>query len=310
MNASHIGATGEQRNVAGLAQNRSSLGYRVKSTARSLRRSPVGMVGFSIVAVVLFLAAFGPWVSPFDPRERNLQHRFEPPGTTIDGRTYLLGTDHMGRDMVSRLIAGARVSVVVGLITVLIAGTVGVLYGVLSGYGPTWLDHILMRIVDALLAIPFLILVIAIAGVLGAGLTTLILVLAATGWVTYARVTRSEVFVVRGLDFIMAARAIGQTHLIVMLRHVLPNVLTSGIVLAAINVATVILAETALSFLGLGVQPPTITWGLMLADGRSYIGSAWWLATFPGIAITITVLGVVFLGDWLRDVLDPRLQGE
>jgi peptide/nickel transport system permease protein len=171
------------------------------------------------------------------------------------------------------------------------------------------LETVLMRIADAFLGIPYIVLVVAISGVVGPGLVTLILILGFTGWVTYARVTRGEVLVVREMEYVIAARVVGQTKRKIMFGHILPNVVTSAIVLAALEVASTILAESSLSFLGLGVQPPTVTWGLMLADGRQYLGSAWWMATFPGIAITITVLGVVFLGDWLRDVLDPRLRG-
>jgi len=191
---------------------------------------------------------------------------------------------------------------------VVIAGSLGVMYGVAAGYAGGWIDSLLMRFADALLAIPFIILVVAISGVVGGGLSTLILILGLTGWVTYARVIRSEVLKARNLDYILAAHAVGQTGRNIMLRHLLPNVISAAIILAAVQVGTTILAESALSFLGLGVQSPTVTWGIMLADGRQYIGSAWWMTAFPGIAITITVLGIVFLGDWLRDYLDPTMR--
>jgi peptide/nickel transport system permease protein len=185
---------------------------------------------------------------------------------------------------------------------------VGVTYGLVAGFVGGWVDSLLMRIADAFLGIPYIVLVVAISGVVGPGLVTLILILGLTGWVTYARVIRGQVLVAREMEYVTAARVIGQTEANIMFRHILPNVVTSAIVLGALEVASTILAESSLSFLGLGVQPPTVTWGLMLADGRQYLGSAWWMATFPGIAISITVLGVVFLGDWLRDVLDPRLR--
>ena len=222
---------------------------------------------------------------------------------------HILGTDQVGRDILSRIIQGSRVSVMIGLIAVFISGTIGVAYGLLSGFFGGWVDTVLMRICDAFLSIPFIVLVVAISGMVGSGLVTVILVLGLTGWVSYARITRGQVLVVRELEYVMAARLIGQTQFKIMYKHVLPNVLTSAVVLAALEVGTVILAESSLSFLGLGVQPPTITWGLMLADGRQYLASAWWMATFPGLAITITVLGVVLVGDWLRDVLDPRMRG-
>jgi peptide/nickel transport system permease protein len=276
----------------------------------ALRRSPVGVTGMVIVLIVIFLAVAGPLIVPHSPDEPNLRARFKPPGFSDSRGTYILGTDQLGRDMLSRLIVGSRVSVLVGVIAVAISGTIGVVLGVVAGYVGGWADTIIMRVADALLGIPFIILAIAISGAIGPGLVTLIALLGFTGWETYARITRGEVLVVRSLDFVTAARVVGQRGWRIALRHVVPNVLSSAIVLAALQVGTTILAESSLSFLGLGVQPPNITWGLMLADGRQYIGSAWWMATFPGIAITITVLGVVFLGDWLRDTLDPRLRGK
>lgn len=282
---------------------------RVSRVLSSLRRSPVGLTGLIIVLAVVVLAVAGPWLAPYSPDEPNLRARFKPPGFSDSQGTYVLGTDQLGRDILSRVIVGSRVSVLVGVIAVAIAGTIGVLLGVLAGFVGGWTDVIVMRIADALLGIPFIILAIAISGVVGPGLLTLIFLLGFTGWESYARITRGEVLVVRALDFVTAARVVGQRGWLIAIRHVVPNVLSSAIVLAALQVGTTILAESSLSFLGLGVQPPNITWGLMLADGRQYIGSAWWMATFPGIAITITVLGVVFLGDWLRDSLDPRLRG-
>jgi len=290
--------------------DRSSLKARGGYAARSLRRSPVGIAGLVLVGMILLLAIFGPVISPHDPIQHNLRARFKPPGFTCEKGIYLLGTDQMGRDILSRVIAGSRVSVVIGLTAVLIAGTIGVVYGLTAGFVGGLVDTALMRVADAFLGIPYIVLVVAVSGVIGPSLTTLILILGLTGWVTYARVTRGEVLVVRELEYITAARVIGQSQFKIMVKHVFPNVLTSNIVLAALQVGTTILAESSLSFLGLGVQPPTVTWGLMLADGRQYLGSAWWMATFPGIAITLTVLGVVFLGDWLRDVLDPRLRGQ
>ncbi len=276
---------------------------------RSLRHSITGMVGMFIVVAILFVTVFGFWIAPHDPTQHNLGSRFAPPGHTDARGVYLLGTDQLGRDVLSRIVAGTRISVIIGIASVVIAGAIGVAYGLVAGFFGGWVDDLLMRFADAFLAIPFIVLVVAAAGVLGAGLSTLILILGFTRWVTYARVTRSETLAARELEYVTAARALGQSNLLIMFRHILPNVTASILVIATLMIATTILAESALSFLGLGVQPPTVTWGLMLADGRQYIGSAWWMTTFPGIAITITVLGVVFLGDWLRDVLDPRLQG-
>jgi peptide/nickel transport system permease protein len=276
---------------------------------RSLRKSLTGMVGLAIVTLILIVTLFGPWIAPHDPVQHNLRSRFQPPGHTDARGTYLLGTDQLGRDVLSRIIAGTRISVVIGVASVLIAGAIGVVYGLIAGFFGGWIDDLLMRFADAFLAIPFIVLVVAAAGVLGAGLGTLILILGFTRWVTYARVTRGETLAVREMEYVTAARALGQSNWLIMVRHILPNVTASILVIATLMIATTVLAESALSFLGLGVQPPTVTWGLMLSDGRQYIGSAWWMTTFPGIAITITVLGTVFVGDWLRDVLDPRLQG-
>lgn len=276
---------------------------------RSLTRSRVGMAGAIIVVLVIVVAVAGPWISPHDPMQHNLRTRFQPPGASDARGTYWLGTDQLGRDVLSRIIAGTRISVIIGVLSVIISGVIGVVYGLVAGFFGGWVDDALMRFADAFLAIPFIVLVVAAAGVLGPGLITLIFILGLTRWVTYARLVRGETLAVRETEYITAARALGQTSAKIMFRHILPNVTGSILVVATLSIATAILAESALSFLGLGVQPPSITWGLMLADGRQYIGSAWWMTTFPGIAITVTVLGTVFVGDWLRDVLDPRLRG-
>jgi peptide/nickel transport system permease protein len=259
------------------------------------------------LVLILLASTFGLSVVAHGPSQHNLAARFKPPGFTDAQGMYILGTDQLGRDVLSRMIAGRRVSVAIGLVAALVAGTFGVIYGVVAGFAGRWIDRILMRVADAFLGIPYIVLVVAVSGIVGPGLVTLILILGFTGWVPYARVARGEVLVVRELEYVNASRALGQSDLRIIFKHVLPNSMSSSIVLAALQVGSAILAESALSFLGLGVQPPAITWGLMLADGREYLVSAWWMATFPGLAITITVLGVVLLGDWLRDVLDPRL---
>jgi peptide/nickel transport system permease protein len=301
----HTDSKIQNKLVASLPPKR-KLPIRILST---LSQSPVGFTGSLIVAIVIILAIIGPAISPHDPVDGNLRARFKPPGYSDQTGTYTFGTDQLGRDILSRIIAGSRVSVLVGTVSVLIAGTVGVIYGLVSGFFGGFLDTFLMRVADGILSIPFIILVVAISGIVGAGLTTLILILGFTGWVTYARVIRAEVLKTREMEYVIAAYAVGQNRLNVMFFHILPNVISSAIVLAAVQVGVTILAESSLSFLGLGVKSPTVTWGLMLADGRQYINSAWWMTTFPGIAITVTVLGVVFLGDWLRDFLDPNVRG-
>ena len=275
-----------------------------------LRRSPIGLIGTGIISLVVVLALISPYVVPHDPIRGNLRTRYKPPGFTgDDGATHLLGTDQLGRDIFSRILVGSRVSVLVGVVAVMIAGTIGVLYGLTSGFLGGRVDGFMMRICDAMLSIPFVIRVVAISGIVGPGLVTLILILGLSGWVTYARVIRGEVLKARENDYVLAAWSIGQRPLWVVLHHILPNVIASAIVLAALQVGITMLAESSLSFLGLGVKPPTVTWGIQLADGKSVINSAWWMTAYPGIAITITVLGVVFLGDWLRDSLDPNVRG-
>lgn len=292
-----------------MPRDRSSFGAQLAMFWRALLKSPAGLLGAAIVVLVIFTAVAGPIVAPYDPYESNLRSRFKAPnwGAT-DEPVYLLGTDQLGRDILSRVIYGSRISVMVGVSAVIISGIIGLFLGLISAYFGGILDALLMRIADAFLGIPFIIMVVAVAGLVGGGLWTIILILGLTGWVAYARVVRSETFSIREREFILATRAIGQRQGAIIFRHVMPNIMSSVIIMATLEVSRAIVAESTLSFLGLGVLSPTITWGNMLADGRDYVGSAWWMVTFPGLAITITVLGVVLLGDWMRDILDPRLR--
>lgn len=276
---------------------------RARRLLRQWRNSPVGMVGSVMVATVVLVALLAPLLAPHDPTQHHRDMRFLPPGTAM----FPLGTDQLGRDVLSRLLFGARISVLVGVSAALVGGTVGAMIGLAAGFYAGTLDALISRAIDTFLSIPFIILVLAVVGILGPSLLTLILVLGFTGWASYARVARGETMSVREREYISAARALGASGVAISLRHILPNVMASLIVLATLDVAATILAESSLSFLGLGVQPPTVTWGLMIADGKDYIATAWWLALFPGMAISFTVLGVIFLGDWLRDVLDPKL---
>jgi peptide/nickel transport system permease protein len=272
-------------------------------------RNSVGIVGLVIVAIVLITALAGPLFAPHNPAKLNVKTRYIPPAWSAEGDSrYLLGTDQLGRDVLSRLIYGARVSVIVGLLGVSISVLVGVTIGLTSGYIGGRVDNLLSRLVDTFMAIPFIILALAAVGFLGPGLFNLIIVLGLTGWVTFARVVRGEVLAVKSMEYITAARTIGQSSWRIMLFHVLPNVTASIIVLSTLQIATVIIAESSLSFLGMGVQPPTITWGVMLSEGRNHLATSWWLATFPGVAISLTALGIILMGDWLRDALDPRLR--
>lgn len=272
--------------------------------------SPLGLIGVITVLIIVSLAVLAPWIVPHDPFAIDATQRLIPPFWVEGGSmTHLLGTDHVGRDLLSRLIYGGRVSLLVGLFSVIISGVIGLLLGLLSGYlGGTWVDHVLMRIVDAILAIPTLLLVLVAVVVFEPGLLTLIFVIGLTSWPQYTRLVRGEVLSVKEREYVQLAKTLGASSPYLIFRHILPNVISSFIVVATIGIATAILTESSLSFLGLGIQPPDITWGGMLNDGRNYIATSWWIATFPGLAITITVLAITFVGDWLRDVLDPRLK--
>ena len=274
-----------------------------------LRSSPTGITGALIVAVFVATAVFAPVIATHDPNQGNLMMRFQPPAWLQPEFTgHLLGTDQLGRDLFSRIIYGARVSLIVGVATAAIAAFVGVILGLLSGYLGGWPEIFIMRLVDAIIAIPNLLLYLTMIGVFGPSLVVLVLVLGLLGWTAYARVVRGEVLGIKERDHVSAARALGQSDLLIITRHVLPHAMASVVILGTLQIATTIVTESGLSFLGLGVQPPTVTWGRMLADGRNYVATAWWIATFPGVAISLAVLGFIFLGDWLRDVLDPRLR--
>jgi len=277
--------------------------------SRGLLHNPSAVGGSVILALVFLAAVLAPVVAPFDPVAQDITVRVKAPGhAAAGGGVNVLGTDHLGRDILSRLIYGARVSLIIGLSAVLIAGSLGTLIGLVAGYFGGRVDDFFMRVVDTMLALPFILVAIAVVAVLGPSLRNIIFVLGATAWVSYARVVRAEALTLRAREFVQAAQALGGRHARLILRHLLPNVLTPVIVIATLEVARMIILESALSFLGLGIPPPTPTWGGMLADGRIYLATAWWLATFPGLAIMLSVLGINLLGDWLRDTLDPRLQ--
>jgi peptide/nickel transport system permease protein len=227
----------------------------------------------------------------------------KPPGWHEGNQTHWLGTDHLGRDIASRIIYGSRISLIISLFAVLIAGTLGITVGLVTGYYRGTVDMIFMRLADIQLAFPFILLIIAVIAVLGPNMRNIIVVLGITGWVVYARIVRSEVLSLREREFVTAAKALGCSNFKILFTHLLPNVGASCIVIATLEIARMILIESGLSFLGLGIQPPTPSWGGMLADGRVYLFTSWWLATFPGLALMLTVLGVNLTGDWLRDFL-------
>ncbi len=276
---------------------------------RRLARRRTALFGLVVVALVFGAALGAPWLTAYDPTEQEITNRLKPPGSPDpSGRMHLLGTDHLGRDLLARVIFGARPALMVGFAAVAISGILGMVVGLLSGYFGGRTDDVFMRLADIQLAFPFILLAIAVIGVLGPSLPVIIVVIGVSSWVVYARVVRGSVLSLREREFVQAAQALGSGDGRILLRHILPNALTPWLVVATLDMARVIVIESALSFLGLGVQPPTPTWGGMLADGRVYISTAWWLATFPGLAILVTVLGINLFGDGLRDTLDPRLK--
>ena len=276
---------------------------------RRLVRRRTALFGMLVVLAVMLAALVAPFVAPFDPLEQDIGQRLREPGwQDAQGRVHPLGTDHLGRDILSRIVFGSRIALVVGLAAVVISGVLGMVIGLVAGYFGGRMDDFLMRLADIQLAFPFILLAIAIIGVLGPSLQNIIIVIGVSSWVVYARVVRGEVLSIREREYVHAAVALGARHWRVLVTHVLPNTFTPWLVVATLDMARVIVIESALSFLGLGVQPPTPTWGGMLADGRVYLSTAWWLATFPGLAILITVLGINLFGDGLRDTLDPRLK--
>ena len=271
-------------------------------------RWPVFAVVFLGLAAVA--AIFSGWLAPFDPNRQNLVLRLaDPMAAGPDGGTFWLGSDALGRDVLSRLLYGARVSLTVGFAAIAVGGTIGIVAGLLSGYFGGWVDDLIMRLGDIQLAFPFILLAIMFLVVLGSGVWNLIIVLGIGQWVTYARIVRADTLSLREKEFVEAARALGDSTPSIIFRTILPNILAPLTVIASFNVASVILSEAALSFLGLGVPPEVPTWGSMLAESRdTLVANKWWLAVFPGVAIMLTVLSFNILGDWLRDFLDPRLR--
>ena len=275
---------------------------------RKYLRSWLAAFGLLVVLAVAFAALAAPWITPFDPAAQDILRRLLPPLSRSEDGLHLLGTDALGRDVLSRLIIGSRVSLLVGVLSVLVSGVIGVAFGLVAGYDDRRAGRILMGITDVQLAIPFLVLAIAVVAVLGPSLFNLIMVLGLTNWVQYARIVRAEVLVLRNREFVLAARALGASTLRILLVHLLPNVTSSIIVVSSLQVAKMILFESSLSFLGLGVQASIPTWGSMIADGRDYVAHAWWVAAIPGLAIFMTVVAINLVGDRLRDMLDPRLK--
>ena len=276
------------------------------------RRVPWGAVaGVAFVLALFAMAAAAPLLAPHDPVRQSLRVRLKPPTLEgADGFAHPLGTDHLGRDVLSRVIYGSRVSLFIGFAAVVVGGLIGATLGIVAGYRGGWADTVIMTVADAQLAFPFILLAIGIIAVLGPSFPTLVVVVGLSGWVAYARVLRSQVLVLRSREFVDAIHSLGGSSMRIVLRHILPNVLSSLVVIATLELARAIVLEATLSFLGLGIQPPTPSWGGMIHEGREYLDSAWWISTFPGLTLMLTSLVVSRLGDWLRDVLDPTLRGE
>jgi len=276
------------------------------------RRVPwLPIAGVLFIVLLGIVAAAAPWLAPQDPIRQALRGRLSPPTLEgADGRSHLFGTDHLGRDVLSRVIYGSRVSLVIGFSAVVVGGLLGSALGILAGFAGRRVDGVIMTLADAQLAFPFILLAIGIIAVLGPSFPTLVVVIGLSGWVSYARILRSQVLVLRSREFVEAIHALGGSVWRVVLRHVLPNVMSSIVVVATLELARSIVLEATLSFLGLGIQPPTPSWGGMIQEGRDYLDSAWWISTFPGIVLMLTSIVVSRTGDGLRDLLDPTLRGE
>lgn len=278
-----------------------------RQNLRNFSRNRLAVGSAIVVVLFVLMAVFAPLIAPHDPNETDLFRRLQPPGWAAAGEwSYVLGCDALGRDILSRIIYGTRISIFIGAAVILVATTIGIVAGLAAGYLRGWVDVIISRLVDILLGFPYLIFAIGLMAMMGPGLINIILALAYKEWVIPCRVVRGETLVTRELEYVEAARALGASRWHIMRREILPNILSPVIVVATIRMAHVIILEASLSFLGLGVQPPTASWGSMVADGRAFILEAWWVSTFPGLAILLLVLAINVASQGLRDAFDPR----
>jgi len=278
-------------------------------TVRRFVRARAGLFGLGLLLCVIAMAIAAPVLAPYDPTKQEIINRLAPPMWQEGGSSrHVLGTDQLGRDVLSRIIWGARVSLGIGTLAVAISTTAGLVLGAIGGYAGGWADNVIMRAADIQLAFPFILLAIAALGVLGVTYVNVVIVLAVSGWVIFARIVRSETLSLRERDYVQAARAIGASHARIVRQHILPNLTPTAIVLATLELGRVIILESGLSFLGLGIPPPATTWGNMLAEGRNYVRDAWWLSSFAGLALMLVVLAINLVGDALRDALDPSLK--
>ena len=276
---------------------------------RRLPRSPLVVIGGGLLLAVVAASVAAPVLTPADPLKPSFGRRLQPPRALGGPPANLLGTDNLGRDILARLLYGGRISLTLAAVAVVLAAGGGVVVGLTAGAVGGRVDDVVMRLCDVQLAFPVIMLAIAIVAVVGTSPAALVGVLALSGWVLYARTVRANVLTIRQLEYVEAARTLGATDVRVVLRHILPNTLAPILVIGSSQFATMVLLESGLSFLGMGVQPPEPSWGLMLAEGRDYLSNAWWLATLPGLAISVVVLGANLLGDGLRDLLDPHVRG-
>ncbi len=268
---------------------------------RKILTNPLALAGFVIIATILLLALFAPFIAPFDPDAIDVKAILLSPSSQ-----HLMGTDGLGRDVFSRMLFGARISLLVGIVAVGIATAIGVMLGAISGYYRGWVDIFIMRLVDVMLSIPTFFLILAVIAFLTPSIWNIMIVIGLTSWMGVTRLVRAEFLSLRGREFVLASQTLGARDGRLIFRHLLPNSLTPIIVSSVLGVASAVLIESGLSFLGLGVQAPQASWGNILTDGKEYIQFAWWLSLFPGLAILITVLGYNLLGEGLRDALDPR----
>jgi len=278
-----------------------------KKIARGLRRAPA--IPLAIIGLILFTATFAPLLTPYSTTKPSLAERLTPPVWDAEGSwDHPLGTDALGRDMATRLMFGGRVSMLVAVLTLILGGGIGTAIGLFAGYYGGRLDAVLMRIADSTLAFPIILFAILLVVTLGASMANVVIAIALVLWARYARVIRGEVLALRERDFIARARVSGCSDLRILLVHLFPNTANTLLVLLTLQVGWVIIVEASLSFLGAGIPPPTPAWGAMVADGREYVDTAWWVSAFPGVAIMLTVIAFNLVGDWLRDALDPKLR--
>lgn len=291
-------------------KHRETTGWLRRFFRGTLVRNPAFMFSLAIIILFTFFAIFPQLVAPFNPTVNSLGLRHKPPGY-IDstGALHLLGTDHLGRDVWSRLVWGARASMTIGYVGLLLGGSVGVLLGLIAGFRGGWFDAITMRLVDAYLSFPYILIAIVWATLVEPDIWSLIVIVAVRGWVEFARVTRTQALAVKQRDYVEAARSVGVTGGRIIWRYILPNVMAPILVIAGYQLGRLIILEATLSFLGIGIRPPTPAWGSMLSDARNYISTAWWTVFFPGMAISLIVMSANFMGDSLRDYLDPMLRG-